>query len=104
MLKGGGTDEKWMSMLGITFYFTVLFLNSLLLYLDTFLCTPDVLYVSNSLVAISSDLSLEIQPQLGLERIRSNSFVSVDANNQYLCLSRKMKFHSHTELLNVLCI
>lgn len=39
------------------------FLNSLLLYLDIFLCTPDVLYVSNSLVAISSDLSLEIQPQ-----------------------------------------
>ena len=78
MLKGGGSDEKWMSMLGIAFYFTVLFFfNSLLLYLDTFLCTPDILYVSNSLVAISSDLSLEIQPQA---RTRENQ-------KEFICIS-----------------
>lgn len=77
MLKGGGSDEKWMSMLGIAFYFTVFFLIVLLIYLDTFLCTPDILYVSNSLVAISSDLSLEIQPQA---RTRENQ-------KEFICVS-----------------
>lgn len=79
------------------FTFTVLFLNGLSLYLETFLCTPHVLYVSNSVGAISSDLTFEMQLQ-AKTRGNQKEFVCISVcKYQYLYLSRKVVFHSRTQ-------
>ena len=88
----GGKRSRMSELNGAFSIHIPIFLNVLSLYLEIFLCTPQVLSVSNS---ISSDLTFEIELQ-ARTGVNQKEFIHISEGEfLYLYLSRKVGFYSH---------